>query len=293
MKWTTRSVREAIERRLTKRLLGRHARAIVAEAPTGLFAVDPEDVGYGSVGKALLRRGGYGANEIAILTPHLGPNVDVLVVGAHIGTLVVPLSRLCRRIVAIEANPATYRLLLMSLALNGVANCATLNRAASDEVGQLQFLASRANSGGSKRLPKIRDPLYYQDNPTLISVDAVRLDDEAVTAGPFDVIVMDIEGSEFFALRGMPRLLAGARILQIEFLPHHLRNVGGVSIEDFVAVLSPHFDRLTIPSRQIQVEREGFLPALREMYERDLGDGGILFEKAAPPAAGRDHLPKR
>src|SRR5262245_2240507 len=114
MSWS-RTLREAIERRLAKRLLGRNARAIIARTPTGLFAVDPEDTGYGSVGKALLRRDGYGAEELRQLAPHIGPQSNLLVVGAHIGTLVVPLSRLCRHVVAIEANPFTYELLQMNL----------------------------------------------------------------------------------------------------------------------------------------------------------------------------------
>lgn len=279
MAWTVRSIREAIERRLRQRLLGRHARAIIAETPTGLFAVDPEDVGYGSVGKALLRRDGYGGEEIARLSSYLGREIDVLVVGAHIGTLAVPIAKLCRHVVAIEANPATYALLQMNLSLNGIGNCRALNLAAGDKRERLAFLASRANSGGSKRVPQVADPRYYEDRPGQIVVDAVPLDDE-LAGETFDVIVMDIEGSEPFALRAMKRLLGAAKLLQIEFLPHHLRNVAGVSVEEFVALLAPHFDRLTIPSRGVTVERDRFVSALREMYDRDQGDGGLLFAKS-------------
>jgi FkbM family methyltransferase len=280
MKGIGRLAVQSISRRLTKRLLGRNACAIVARTPTGLFAVDPEDVGYGSVGKALLKRDGYGQSEIALLLPHLGDDSKLLVVGAHIGSLVVPLASHCREVVAFEANPRTYDLLLMNLALNHVTNCRAVNLAASDKNERLQFLASRANSGGSKRVPKVRDRMYYYDEPEVITVDAVRLDDHLGETACFDVILMDIEGSEYFALRGMPRLLARARVLQVEFLPHHLKNVGGISVEDFLAVVAPHFAILTIPSRGVRIERERFLPVLREMFERGEEDSGLLFEKA-------------
>lgn len=271
---------QALLRRLTKRLLGRNACAIVARTPAGFyFAVDPDDVGPGSVGRGLLRGEGHAEDEIAGLRQNLTGGERVLVVGAHIGTLVVPISRCCREIVAIEANPRSYALLQLNLAMNGVHNCRSFNLAASDKQETLEFLANSANSGGSKRVPKIKEPMYYYDRPCVISVEAVRLDDLLAGEPPFDVVIMDIEGSEPFALAGMQRILASARMLQIEFLPHHLRNVGGVTVEQFVALIAAHFATLTIPSKRVTVEREDFVAALSRMYDADEGDGGILFRK--------------
>ena len=109
-------------------------------------------------------------------------------------------------------------------------------------------------------------------------VDGVRLDD--ILAGQsFDVVTMDVEGSEYFALRGMPRLLAGARLLQIEFLPHHLRNVSGVSVRDFLNVIPAHFTTLTIPSKGITVTREHSLDALQQLYDEGRGDPGVVFAR--------------
>lgn len=282
MKSRLRLTTQALLRRLTKRLLGRNAFAIVARTPAGLlFAIDPDDVGPGSVGRGLLQGEGHAEQEIAGLRQYLQVGDRVLVVGAHIGTLVVPLSQSCRDIVAIEANPSSYALLRLNLDMNHVGNCRSFNLAASDRKETLEFLANNANSGGSKRVPKIKEAMYYYDRPRVISVDAVRLDDLLDGEPPFDVVVMDIEGSEPFALAGMQRLLAPARLLQIEFLPHHLRNVAGVTVEAFVALIAPHFESLTIPSKRITVGRADFVPVLRRMYDADEGDGGILFTKAA------------
>jgi hypothetical protein len=91
---------------------------------------------------------------------------------------------------------------------------------------------------------------------------------------------MDIEGSEYFALRGMQKTLGSSTRLAVEFLPHHLRNVSGASVGDFVALIEPHFSTLTIPSKKLSVSRPDFRRTLQEMYDRDEGDDGILFEKS-------------
>jgi FkbM family methyltransferase len=126
---------------------------------------------------------------------------------------VIPLSGLCKKVVAIEANPTTFGLLEINLRINDVRNCRALNVAASDRKETLQFIINRTNSGGSKRMPVIRDYRYFYDNPETIQVPAVPLDDlfrdEAI-----DLIVMDIEGSEYFALKGMQTILSRANVLQ-------------------------------------------------------------------------------
>jgi hypothetical protein len=55
---------------------------------------------------------------------------------------------------------------------------------------------------------------------------------------------MDIEGAEYLALKGMPQTLARARFLYIEYVPHHLQNVSGVTNDEFFAHLLPHFDEV-------------------------------------------------
>jgi hypothetical protein len=90
---------------------------------------------------------------------------------------------------------------------------------------------------------------------------------------------MDIEGSEYFALQGMPRILSEAKFLMIEFLPCHLRDVAAVTVEQFVSLLSPHFSSACIAVRQQIIGREQFLPVLQEMYDRNQGDAGLIFTK--------------
>ena len=260
----------------TKKLLGSHVTGLLVDTDHGVFAVDPADLG---VGRQLRVKGQWASDELGRLERHVDGDSTVLVVGAHVGTLAIPLARKSKAVFAVEANPATYELLTRNIALNGSSNCTPVRIAASDRRGDIPFLLSTANSGGSKRTPKHRSFLYYYDKPTEISVPGDRLDDVFATER-FDLVLMDIEGSEYYALQGMQRILSQCRALFVEFVPHHLANVSGVGVEEFLAPIAPHFDRLTIPSLDTTVGRDEFLPRLAAMYARQQADDGIVFEKA-------------
>ena len=265
---------QAFKGAFTKRILGPHVHALVVKSDSGLFAVDPEDYG---VGGELRRTGNYGRAEVQRLKAHIASDSKVLIVGAHVGTLAIPISKLCNKVVAVEANPATYDLLTMNIALNSASNCQAIKIAASNKEENIEFLLSRANSGGSKRVPKVRW-LYYYDHPETIAVKAVSLD-EYLEEKAFDIVVMDIEGSEYFALQGMQEILYRCKVLVVEFLPHHLKNVSGITVEQFLSVIAPHFSRMTIPSKRVRVDATEFLSYLTAMYNLEQGDEGIIFEK--------------
>jgi hypothetical protein len=119
--------------------------------------------------------------------------------------------------------------------------------------------------------------MYNYDHPGEIVVPGIPLD-ELFDDRTFDLIIMDIEGSEYFALRGMAKILSKAACLVIEFLPHHLRNVSAVTVDEFLKTL-PAFRLLTIPSLKKTVGREAFSEILTYMYDNDIGDDGIIFSR--------------
>lgn len=259
----------------TKKFLGSHIYALVVKSDSGLFAVDPEDFG---VGWELRNHGRYGFDEIERLKKYINSDNRILIVGAHIGTLAIPLSKFCKEVVAIEANPITYKFLTTNILLNSVTNCRAIEIGASNKDEIMGFLLSRSNSGGSKRVPKIKDSFYYYDNPKEISVRAARLDNY-LNEKDFHMVLMDIEGSEYFALQGMQKILSRCRLLVVEFIPHHLKNIGGVTVEQFLSVIGPSFSRMTIPSKQLEVPASEFVSYLTKMYSLGQEDKGIIFEK--------------
>jgi FkbM family methyltransferase len=268
-----RALQRAHQGRHRRNMLGEHIVGVLMRTGNGLFAVDVED------DVVRPRPGGHrthGEEEIARAVAFLDGEANVLVVGAHVGTIAIPLARRCKALWAIEPNPNTFELLNYNVALNRASNVTPLNFAASDRDEEIEFVASRTNSGGSKRMPKIRAPIYFRDHPQILRVPARPLD-RALEGIDFKLIIMDCEGSEYLALKGMPRILAGATALFVEFLPHHLKNVAGVTPEEFVDAIGPGFTRLHVPSKKLTVDREAFKATLRAMYDADEGDAGLVF----------------
>jgi hypothetical protein len=102
-----------------------------------------------------------------------------------------------------------------------------------------------ANSGGSKIKPKTDNFIYTFDKPETTKVKMKALDEHAAAENlpSADMIVMDIEGAEYFALKGMQKTLASSRALYIEFIPHHLQNVAGVRATEFFELVIPHYSK--------------------------------------------------
>ena len=261
--------------RLQTAMLGNNIVSVITRSANGVFAVDIEDRG---VGKELRHNGEYGQDELERIFQYVGADDRVLVVGAHLGALVVPIAKHCKSVVAIEANPDTFGLLKTNLMLNDIANVSAHNIAASDKTEQLEFVAGRSNSGGSKRMPKVRAFEYFYDAPQTVTVEAHALD-SYLDGENFSLVFMDIEGSEYFALKGMQDILRNTKTLFIEYLPHHLKNVSDVTPQEFLAQIEPHFETLFIPSKNIRVGKPQLLTALQTMFERDEGDDGLVFAK--------------
>jgi FkbM family methyltransferase len=271
----TNLLKKTISKNEIYKLLEPHVYALIVKSNNGIFAIDPKDNG---VGGQLKNKGGYGLDEVERLLPFITPNSKVLIVGAHVGTLTIPISKVCKEIIAIEANPDTFDLLKMNLALNSISNCCAINIAVSDKNENIEFLKNTENSGGSKRVPKIKELMYYFDTPEKISIKAFNLDNYFEDKN-FDIVIMDIEGSEYYALQGMQEILSQCKLLVVEFLPHHLRNVSGVTVEQFLSLIQPHFSKLSIPSKSLTLDSCDFMSHLTEMYNLEEGDEGIFFSK--------------
>jgi FkbM family methyltransferase len=254
---------------------GPNAFGILADTPNGLFAVDPED---GGVSAYLLRDGSYMDEECKLAQSIIPTDGDVLVVGAHIGAHAVRLAKACGTVVAIEANPKTFRFLSANLALNNCSNVQAFNIAAADKEGKIEFLLSRANSGGSKRAPTQMYVPYAYDNPEVINIDCIALDTLLGQRG-FDLIMMDIEGSEYFALKGMQGILSASQALSIEFLPHHINDVAMVSIDEFVETFLPHFEWMYVPNCNKVIVKNAIADTIIGMYRANIGHDFLYFMK--------------
>lgn len=262
--------------RLAPRILGSHASAVLVETIDGdAILVPHRDF---TVGRQLRFGGEYARSELSMLGDVVASAglTSALVVGAHVGALAIPLARHVDEMAVVEANPDTYALLERNLLLNGLPHVEALHAAASSRDATIEFLMSVSNSGASKIVPAHRDAKYYDDDPTTCTVPARRLDD--VFAGrSFDLIVMDIEGSEIDALRGMPTLLAAARVVSIEFVPHHIERVAAATLDDFLSPLAG-FDHAVVAGSRFATGAP-LRARLAEMVETNESADSIVFRR--------------
>lgn len=276
-KWQDKA-HAALERKKQLKAFGPYAAGIFIEGKYGSFIVDPED---SSVARDLLHNGEYSEQELEVANTFINEHSNVLIVGAHIGALAIPLAKHCKHMDVVEANPDTQKFLKINLIINECDNVTLHCFAASDRVEKIEFLKNRDNSGGSKRKPSTNCIEYTYDNPEIITINAYPLDD-FISDKIYDIIIMDIEGSEYFALNGMYNVLKKANALAIEFLPRHLRDVSGVTGAQFAALLKPHFNWLAIPGVPTLIPQSAFENALQHLYENNQSANAIYFLKHLP-----------
>lgn len=261
---------------------GSHASSICVETSVGPFLVDPADQ---KIARNLLQSGKLNQLENDLLIKFSGiPQSTLLVVRAHIGTVALAVAKDFERVIVVEANPNTARLLARNIALQQHENVRLIQAAASDTPGELEFLLNRVNSGGSKRLPKVAMESYLFDAEQQ-KVSAVRLDD--VVDELVDVILMEIEGGEIFALQGMRRLLSQATYLSVEFLPYLIRNVASVGVDEWLHCIPLKFDSAHCPDQDLTVLGRGqILDFLRYKFESFSNIDQLVFFCADRNPAG-------
>jgi len=274
-----RRAAEAENRKNKLKSFGPQACGVFVKGKYGLFVVDPQD---GYVAAQLLQTGSYSEYELVLAQMLISKEANVLIVGAHIGALAVPISKCCNQLIAIEANPYTFNYLSANLLLNNCKNVKAIPVAASDKTEKINFLLNSENSGGSKRMPATMDFSYTYDSPQTVEIDAGPLDD-LIDIKVFDYVLMDIEGSEYFALKGMQKILQGTKALAVEFIPQLLKNVANVSVEDFLGQIMPHFDWLFIPALTAVIPKENIVAKLETMYQANEPHEGLVFLKDPLP----------
>ena len=204
------------------------------------------------------------------------PKSRVLVVGAHVGTVAIPLSLHCAEVVAIEANPETFMMLEANIATNKHGNIVAFQVAANDKNEEIEFVASVVNTGRSKRMPVFHDDDFFNDQPTVTKVRAARLDEYVGPLGPFDMVFMDCEGSEYFAFLGMPEILADAKTLIVEFYRRHIERVAAITVEQFIEPLWAFPVMLSPAIKELAIGEE--VPKLLKEIQ---ADDGLIFCKYA------------
>jgi FkbM family methyltransferase len=264
-----------------KKIFGPNAKGIIYDSKNGYMALPISDI---TIGKNLGFKGHWNFNEIQKLLQQTTKDDVIYFIGTHVGTLLVPIAKKVKTVVGFEANEDTFWFIKANLCLNKISNATIFNKAVGDGAKKVIFYKNTVNTGGSKIKPIKDSILYNYDNPKQVEVDMVALDpfiaEQSLT--PPSGIIMDIEGAEYFALKGMQATLAKVRFLYVEFVPHHLQNVSNTSVEKFLKTITPHFSKAIFLKDNTQYDisssEKELVKHLKTLEKNNVADD-ILFTK--------------
>ncbi len=124
------------------------------------------------------------------------------------------------RIIAFEADPRNYKALLNTARGRHTSNIIVLPFAVAEKSGLFRFYSTGVFGNSS---------LYYKKGEgRVFTVKGVSLDEFLPTDMHVDLVKMDIDGGELFALRGMRNLIRRSAFIAIitEFAPDLLADSG-------------------------------------------------------------------
>lgn len=163
------------------------------------------------------------------------PGAVVVDIGAQFGIYSLLAAKLAGpkgKVFAFEPTPGNFQLLKENIQLNNYAHIIhPVQKAIGDKRGTVNiYIYEQSDSHGMFRHPKATVK-------EVVSIECITLD-EFLGGQPVDVIKMDIEGNEPYALEGMRHTISRSDnlILFVEFAPAYLRRAG-VEPKDYLAQL--------------------------------------------------------
>jgi FkbM family methyltransferase len=209
----------------TLRKLGYSSHTVKVQG--ALFVVDTTDL----IGRRLAWRGIWEGMQLELLADICARTKPdcFLDIGANIGVYSVMLiaKNLVPEIVAFEPDPGNYAHLLANLHVNGlVGKVKAYPIAVGSSAGEVTLMEAGPQNRGESWIVHADQPPEEAPGVATHTVKQIRFDDEFSYSGKTLVIKMDVEGSEFHALRGMERTLHDNRCyLQVELYSNRLEEL--------------------------------------------------------------------
>lgn len=170
-----------------------------------------------------------------------GPKDVGIDVGANIGWYSVLFDRLSEpgaRVLAFEPDPESYRLLTRNLAANGTSRTTAFNFALGEQQGVGELHRYRAANNGAHTLVA-----GGNSSGGLVQVQVHNLrevwDNEQLGSRPIRFMKVDVEGFEYFVLRGIGNLLDACESILMEYNPASLR-LQNLPAEALLDLLRPY-----------------------------------------------------
>ncbi len=223
--------------------------------------------------------------------PH--KNRTYIDIGAHIGTTIMPYSKMFKRIIGYDACKENFDLLQKNLKINNIKNCEVYNNGIFNENCKGNIVLHYNNSG-----------CYYfkKSNDDYGDVQCKKIDDEAIERNIEDVdfIKIDTEGCELYVLQGAEELIKKYKpFIQLEsndlsekiygikendiinylknlgYLPFHLEKNKSSNIffyhpNDTLSILPKHIYTFWTGTNNLSVNRVQCLEKIKDVSECEL-----------------------
>ncbi len=191
------------------------------------------------IGAMILKSKTYEPHVTAVIKKVLREGEVFLDLGANLGYFSLHASRIVKnagKVIAFEPNPQNQQLILSSILKNEITNIRLYPYAVSDSETVLRFITIGAN--GTVVAEQSMDQNYH------LLVQAVILDDILRDEPRIDIVKIDIEGHELFALGGMKTLISKHKpVIITEFYPQALEmSKRGAPVEYLKQILRFGYD---------------------------------------------------
>ncbi len=131
-------------------------------------------------------------------------NDVVIDIGAHLGEYSLAVAKNAEIVIAVEANPDTFKILQKNIELNKISNIIPINKAIYDSTGYQNLQIFGDKSGMSSLV------MNYEDKSDSIKVKTETLDRlvDNLKLEKVDWIKIDVEGAEFNVLNGAKQTIS-------------------------------------------------------------------------------------
>ncbi len=213
-----------------------------------------------------LRSGDYEPHLTAVFERYCTPGMTLVDVGANLGYYALLASKLVGssgRVIALEPNSESCRLLLSSLRLGKITNVELFPVAADLAQGWAYYSTHVGSNGG------LIDDEDLLSRPGVV-VPTFRLDD--IIEGPVGFLKMDVEGAEGRVVKGATNLIERDRpIITTELKEEMLTRVSGVSLAEYLGYFEDLGYRPSLLGQESGTEKPypSMSAMLDDMAERD------------------------
>ena len=193
---------------------------------------------------------GYERDERAIVKKLVKKDMICLDIGANIGYYTVLLAKLAKQVYAFEPEESNYQLLNKNILEKGNCNVAIFHTAVSDQDGVTQLYKADEKHNGHYGMARTYESKWHDRNNPPVTVPTMKID--SLDLKP-NFIKMDVEGSEFYALKGMINTLERYQpIIMMEFNPPSIEESGAMPEKVWSLLKGLGYQITLIPNLEIK-----------------------------------------